>query len=180
MRKKESVQNMWNKYTVDEIEMIQRAYIFAESAHNSVYHRRKYTNLPYIVHPVEVAGIVSSVPDSTAEMVMSALLHDTVEDTNVDILDIKKAFGDTVAYQVWMLTKQTTLEDGNRATRKAIDMRHTAEADDDVKTIKLADLISNSKDIIRFDKSFAKIFMSEVLDYLEFLDSGDSMLFERL
>ena len=121
---------------MDEIESIQRAYLFAENAHNAVYHRRKYNNLPYIVHPVEVGGIVSSVPNATAEMVMSALLHDTVEDTNVDILDIKKAFGDVVAYQVWMLTKETTLEDGNRTARQKIDMIKTNDADDDVKTIK--------------------------------------------
>lgn len=58
------------------------AYEFARVAHAAVGQLRKYTNEPYIVHPLEVARIVKSVPHDS-NMVMAAYLHDVLEDTKI-------------------------------------------------------------------------------------------------
>lgn len=57
----------------------ERAREFATEAHKSIDQRRKYTNQPYIVHPLTVAELVRTVPH-TEEMIAAALLHDVVEE----------------------------------------------------------------------------------------------------
>ena len=59
------------------------------------------------------------------------------------------------------LTDVSKPQDGNRATRKELDRQHTAKASPDAKTIKLADLISNSRSIMKDDPNFAKVYMKE-------------------
>lgn len=155
--------------------LIERAYVFAKAAHESVGQMRKYTGEPYIVHPVEVAGIVQTVCHTEA-MLAAALLHDTVEDTGVRIEDIEREFGAEVAELVEWLTDVSTKEDGNRATRKAIDREHISRASAAAKTIKLADLISNSQSILAHDAGFARVYLAEKAALLEVLKDGDSSL----
>jgi (p)ppGpp synthase/HD superfamily hydrolase len=157
-------------------ELIAAAKAFAAEAHSSINHRRRYTNDPYIVHPEEVAKIVASRPH-TPEMIAAAYLHDTVEDTPVTIDDIRQRFGPTVAALVDDLSDISTATDGNRAARKAIDLKHTAAASNQAKTIKLADLISNSHSIIMHDPNFAKVYIREKQALLDVLVGGDPVLF---
>lgn len=100
-------------------ELIERAKEFAIRAHDSIGHRRKYTQLPYHVHLVNVADIVSSVTDDP-EMIAAAWLHDVVEDTPVSLQDVHSEFGEGVAELVESLTDISRPEDGNRATRRSI------------------------------------------------------------
>tara|TARA_R110002126_G_scaffold211082_1_gene357605 strand:+ start:897 stop:1418 length:522 start_codon:yes stop_codon:yes gene_type:complete len=144
-----------------EIEMsdlVVRARTFARLAHGS--QKRKYTGEPYIVHPIEVSEIVAR-HNGSKEMIAAALLHDTVEDTDVTIDDIHNEFGNAVALLVDDLTDVSKLEDGNRATRKAMDRDHTANASAAAMVIKAADLISNSKSIAEHDPKFAKVYFEE-------------------
>jgi (p)ppGpp synthase/HD superfamily hydrolase len=67
--------------------------------------------------------------------------------------------------------------DGNRAERKALDLVHTAEQDADVKTDKLADILSNAPSIIEHDPGFARKWMSEKADLLPALKDGDPILY---
>jgi (p)ppGpp synthase/HD superfamily hydrolase len=138
--------------------LIGRARIFAGLAHGS--QKRKYTGEPYIVHPVEVSEIVAW-HNGSKEMIAAALLHDTVEDTDVTIDDIRNEFGNAVALLVDDLTDVSKLEDGNRAARKAMDRDHTANASAAAMVIKAADLISNSKSIAEHDPKFAKVYFEE-------------------
>ena len=78
----------------DRSEIVQRAFEFATRAHEGQV--RKYTGVPYIVHPSEVMGIVSTVEHDDA-MLAAALLHDVVEDTDHTVDDIRAEFGDDVA-----------------------------------------------------------------------------------
>lgn len=158
--------------------LVERAYVFAKAAHEAVGQVRKYTGEPYIVHPVEVAGIVRSV-QHTEEMLAAALLHDTVEDTEATAADIEREFGPEVAALVDWLTDVSRKEDGNRATRKEIDRMHTAKAPAAAKTIKLADLISNSRSIIAHDLGFAQVYLREKAALLEVLTEGDAALVEQ-
>ena len=155
---------------------VQRALSFATQAHGE--QRRKYTNDPYIVHPLAVAALVKSRPH-TAEMVAASLLHDTIEDTPVTMDTIRFEFGPIVAALVADLTDVSKPSDGNRATRKAIDLAHTALASSEAKTIKLADLIDNTDSITRYDPGFAKIYMREKAALLDVLKDGDGVLWQR-
>lgn len=157
---------------------IESAKVFCLAAHAAVGQKRKYTHEPYHVHPFEVAETVASTEYCTEEMIVAALLHDVVEDTQVSLEVIARQFGLVVAAYVEQLTDVSKPEDGNRATRKAIDLAHTAKASPQAKTIKLADLISNSRSIIEHDPEFAKVYLAEKRALLEVLKEGDPVLYK--
>ena len=153
--------------------VVHKAQVYAMAAHAAVQQKRKYTGEPYIVHPAEVASIVASVPGSTPDMVAAAWLHDVVEDTGCTFTDIHFAFGADIAALVGWLTDVSKPADGNRKTRKAMDREHTAQAPAEAQTIKLADLISNSRSIMQHDPGFAKTYLEEKRLLLEVMTKGD-------
>jgi len=155
--------------------MVERARIFATAAHAAVSQVRKYTGAPYIVHPAEVAKIVSSV-EHTDAMLAAAWLHDVVEDTGVTIEVVRAEFGDEVAELVGWLTDVSQPHDGNRAHRKAMDREHSAMAPAEAQTVKLADLISNSRSILVHDEKFARTYLEEKKLLLEVMNKGDATL----
>ena len=159
--------------------MVERARVFATAAHAAVGQVRKYTFEPYIVHPTEVAGMIEALEGGTFEMIAAAWLHDVVEDTGVSIEDIRAEFGDEVADMVGWLTDVSKPEDGNRAVRKAIDREHTAAAPAEAQTVKLADLIANSRSIMAHDPAFAKTYLAEKRMLLAVLTRGDAILMAR-
>jgi (p)ppGpp synthase/HD superfamily hydrolase len=161
-----------------ESDLESRALAFATAAHESIDQRRKYTGEPYIVHPVAVAELVKSVPH-TEEMVAAALLHDVVEDTPVSIEEVDAEFGAEVAMLVSWLTDVSRPEDGNRATRKNRDLEHTRQAPAAAQTIKLADLIDNTRTIKAHDPAFWKVYRREKLALLRVLRNGDPNLWQR-
>lgn len=81
---------------------------------------RKYTNTPYIAHPINVMQIVRSVSNDEA-MLTAAVLHDVVEDTPITVEEVYSEFGERVSELVAELTDVSKPEDGNRAFRKALD-----------------------------------------------------------
>jgi (p)ppGpp synthase/HD superfamily hydrolase len=152
-----------------------KAAAFAAHWHGSIDQRRKYTGEPYIAHPAAVAQLVKSVPH-TPEMLAAAWLHDVVEDTPCSMEMIEAEFGAKVAALVGWLTDVSKPEDGNRATRKALDREHTAAAPAPAKTVKLADLIDNSRSILALDPDFAKVYIHEKERLLTVLTEGDATL----
>lgn len=157
-----------------ETNIVELAVEFATIAHRGQV--RKYTGEPYIVHPFSVAGLVAGVGGDDA-MICAALLHDTVEDCGIKIETIRGLYGQSVAQMVDDLTDVSKLSDGNRAKRKAIDFEHTSLGGKDSHTIKLADLIDNTKTIVMYDNEFAAVYMEEKRRLLEVLKDGDSQLF---
>ena len=155
--------------------IIEKAAIFATAAHWAVGQRRKYTNEPYINHPFEVADIVRQY-GGTDEMIAAAFLHDVVEDTQVPLDIIRLEFGAEVADLVYWLTDISKPEDGNRAQRKAMDREHIAQAPADAQTVKVADLISNTRTIVQYDPDFAKVYLKEKRQLLEVLTKADPIL----
>lgn len=162
----------------DATELEQRAMIFAFEKHSEINQTRKYSKRPYIVHPAAVTEIVRSVPH-TPQMLAAAWMHDTVEDTKATLEEVRELFGQEVYTLVEMLTDISKPEDGNRRTRKEMDRQHLAKASPEAKTVKLADLIHNSKSIIEKDPGFAKVYVREMRDLLEVLKEGDSTLWNR-
>ena len=158
------------------LEKLTSAIDFAATWHKD--QRRKYTNEPYINHPIEVMQIVSEVV-TDIDTLCAAVLHDVVEDCGVSIRMIRIAFGQNVSDMVSDLTDVSKPEDGNRAKRKEIDRQHTSQSSALAKTVKLADLISNSQTIAENDPEFAKVYMNEKRLLLEVLTEGHELLYRR-
>ena len=121
--------------------------------------------------------LVMSVQNRTDAMVVAALLHDVVEDCGVTIAEVAAAFGAEVAELVRWLTDVSRPEDGNRKARKAIDREKWRGCGNAAaKTIKLADLIDNSRSIVARDPKFAKLYLEEKRQLLPLLAGGDETL----
>ena len=164
--------------TMEHMNIVDKAWVYAMAAHAAVGQKRKYTNEPYIVHPFEVMNIVKTVPH-TEEMLAAALLHDVVEDTGCTFTDIHMAFGIDIATLVGWLTDVSQPHDGNRAHRKAVDRAHTAGAPAEAQTIKVCDLLSNTKSIVAHDPEFARVYLAEKRLLLQVLTKGDPGLHAR-
>lgn len=140
--------------------------------------QRKYTGEPYVLHCLEVARMVAEV-GGTPTMIAAALLHDVVEDTEASIEDVRARFGEEIAQAVAWLTDVSRPEDGNRAIRKAADRDHLAQAPADIKTVKLADVISNTRSIVDDGDGFARVYLREISALLDVLSEGHPGLWQR-
>lgn len=140
---------------------------------------RKYVGEPYIFHPLAVVRKLRSVPH-TPEMLVAAVLHDVVEDCDVSFETLRILFGPLITEYVEWLTQVSKPLDGNRATRKLLDLQHIQKAPPEAKTIKLADLLDNAEGIFLHDPCFAKVYCQEALALLEVLKEGDPTLWEAL
>ena len=149
--------------------LVKKAYLFAKESHGS---QKRHSGDIYFSHPVEVAEIITNLK-LDEESIATALLHDVVEDTGCTFTDIHMAFGIDIPTLVGWLTDVSQPHDGNRAHRKAVDRAHTAEAPAEAQTIKLADLISNSKSIMEHDPTFAKTYLEEKRLLLAVMTKGD-------
>ena len=134
----------------ETISLMDRAIIFATRAHSATY--RKGTSIPYIVHPIEAAAIVSTMTDDP-DMIAAAVLHDVVEDTDATVEEISFFFNERIArlveaesenkrkdlppQETWMLRKMETLE------------FLRTKADREAKILALADKLSNMRAIHR-------------------------------
>ncbi len=134
-----------------ELDMIQKAFDFANEAHKGV---RRRSGEPYILHPIAVAKIVVSNIGLGYKSIVAALLHDVVEDTSYTIDDLRSLFGDKVATLVEGLTKiKTVLDNEDKAQQKSMQAenfkRILLTLNDDVRVvlIKLADRLHNCRTI---------------------------------
>ena len=158
------------------MELESHARMFATAAHAAIGQRRKYTFEPYINHPAAVVAKVATTFDGrTAQVRAAAWLHDVVEDTQITSELVRDVFGEGVSILVDWLTDVSRPEDGNRQERKRIDREHLAAAPSEAQTIKVADLMDNTKTIVARDPEFAKVYLQEkalLLDVLTRADSG--------
>ena len=126
------------------IENIVRAASFAAKKHTD-QKRKGSDGEPYINHPLEVANMLVNIGGvNDPEIIVAALLHDTVEDTDVSFEEIAEQFGITVAGYVRELTDDKTLA---KAERKQKQVEHAPHLSHGARQIKLADKISNIRDI---------------------------------
>jgi len=159
-------------------DLVERASDYATRAHQRIDQRRKYSNQPYQVHLQSVAALVAGVSDDE-EAIAAAWLHDSVEDTPATLEDIEENFGQPVAELVEELTDVSKPGDGNRAKRKAIDRSYIAQASPRAKTVKLADLIDNCRDITKHDERFARVYLLEMGSLLDVLSDGNGTLYRQ-
>ena len=125
-------------------DMLDRAYVYAMRAHGS---QKRASGDPYFAHPLEVAGILTGMKLDTASIV-TALLHDTVEDTDATIEDIEAKFGKEVARLVDGVTKLNRIELQSDQEKQAENFRKLVLAmSEDIRVllVKLADRLHNMR-----------------------------------
>ena len=137
-----------------ETSLVDKAIIFATNAHHNSERRGK--GFAYIIHPLETMTIVATMTNDP-ELLAAAVLHDTVEDTNTTIEDIRKEFGDRV---VTIIENETIIDDGSMPwkERKLITIDHIKKSSKDSKIVALGDKLSNIRSI-----------------YLDYLEMGDKL-----
>jgi guanosine-3',5'-bis(diphosphate) 3'-pyrophosphohydrolase len=136
--------------TADEA-LLNRAYVYGMRMHGS---QLRASGDPYFAHPIEVAGILTEYRLDTAAIV-TALLHDVIEDTNATRADVAQMFGDEVAELVEGVTKLSKLELTAERTRQAENLRKFILAiskDVRVLLVKLADRLHNMRTLHFIDK----------------------------
>lgn len=138
---------MANKYL--DSDLLDRAIKFAVDAHHNTERRGK--GFPYIVHPLEAVEIVATItPDQ--ELLAAAALHDTIEDTDVTVEQIRAAFGDRIAELVHAESDQFTegvSEEDSWHARKQAAIDRLAAASHDAKIVAMGDKLSNMRAIWR-------------------------------
>ena len=116
------------------------AALFAAHAHRAQTRKGEPSD-PYVNHVIEVADRLARATDgSDPELVMAALLHDTVEDCDVTREEIASRFGEGVAVLVMEVTDDRSLP---KAERKREQVRHAAHMSDRARMLKIADKTSN-------------------------------------
>ena len=130
-------------------ELLDRAIVFAVHAHAGTERRGK--GFPYIVHPLEAVEIVATMTRDQ-ELLAAAALHDTVEDTDTTVEQIRAEFGDRIASLVAsesdVVLEGLAAEDSWHARKQAA-IDRLARASHDAKIVALGDKLSNMRAIAR-------------------------------
>lgn len=122
-----------------------KALHFAAGKHRN-QRRKDKKKTPYINHPIEVCYLLADVGAvSDPVILMAAILHDTVEDTSTKPEEVCELFGSEVSNLVKEVTDDRRLP---RFVRKQLQVEHAATISDSAKQIKLADKISNMRDLL--------------------------------
>jgi GTP diphosphokinase / guanosine-3',5'-bis(diphosphate) 3'-diphosphatase len=128
----------------DDLELVRRAYEFSQKNHAG---QTRASGEPYLVHPLGVAQVLAEMK-MDAVSIAAGLLHDSVEDTSVTIVDIRKEFGEQVAHIVEGVTKISQIDFATREEQQAENLRKMMLAMvDDIRVvlIKLADRLHNMR-----------------------------------
>jgi (p)ppGpp synthase/HD superfamily hydrolase len=130
---------------VNDVQEVLRAARFAAERH-ATQKRKGAAAEPYINHLIEVAQLVSmAIPEQDANLVMAALLHDTIEDTETTREELIDRFGSDVANLVVEMTDDKSLP---KQERKRLQIENAPKKSERAQTIKLADKISNLRSIL--------------------------------
>lgn len=130
-------------------ELLDRAIVFAVQAHAGTERRGK--GFPYIVHPMEAVAIVATMT-ADQELLAAAALHDTVEDTDITVEELRAQFGERIATLVAqesdVMIENVSEEDSWHARKQAA-IDRLAAAPHDAKMVALGDKLSNMRAIAR-------------------------------
>ena len=127
-----------------ELNLLLKALSFAAHKHKDQRRKDKAAS-PYINHPISLANILCNEAHITdMEVICGALLHDTIEDTDTTPEELEVEFGKTIKTIVMEVSDDTSL---SRPERKQQQIDHAAGVSDKAKLVKLADKISNLRDV---------------------------------
>ena len=144
IRQYELVERVKSYDTSANEDALNKAYVFSMKAHGS---QRRASGDPYFSHPLEVAGILTKMR-LDHYTIITALLHDTVEDTNVTVEEIGRMFGKEIASLVDGVTKLSRIDLVSDNRKQAENFRKLVIAmSDDIRVllVKLADRLHNMR-----------------------------------
>ena len=132
-------------YNMNNLKKLLEAASFAAKKHRN--QKRKGENgEPYINHPLEVANLLANVGEvEDTDVLIAAILHDTIEDTETSKEEIAKMFGEKVSKIVLEVSDDKSL---SKAERKQLQIEHAPYLSAGAKLVKLADKINNVNDIM--------------------------------
>src|SRR6202795_1999987 len=147
----------------DDLEIVKKAYDYSLHVHAG---QTRASGEPYLVHPLEVALVLAEMKmDPVA--IAAGLLHDSVEDTSVTIVDIRQEFGEQVAHIVEGVTKISKIDFATREEAQAENLRKMMLAMvDDIRVvlIKLADRLHNMRTLEHLQPDRQRKIAEETLD----------------
>ena len=131
-------------------DIVSEAIVFSVTAHDGM--RRRGSDVPYIVHPMEAAAIVGSMTDSQ-DVIAAAVLHDVVEDAGVTLEEIGERFGkrimELVASETENKREDLPPEDTWRIRKEESIQKLGATDDKEILTLWIGDKLSNIRAIYR-------------------------------
>ncbi len=145
LRRYRNLIEVWTtRKTTKDLWDVRRAFRMAADAHKDM---RRKSGEPFILHPLAVATIAAEEIGLGRTSIISALLHDTVEDTDVTLEDVEKMFGEKVSRIIDGLTKIDEISDNNSTAQSATLKKVILTLSDDVRVIlvKLADRLHNMR-----------------------------------
>jgi guanosine-3',5'-bis(diphosphate) 3'-pyrophosphohydrolase len=129
----------------NDLKLLIKALAFAADKHRN-QRRKNVEASPYINHPISLADILCSEANVTdVNVICGALLHDTVEDTETTKEELVREFGQQISNIVMDVTDDKTIKGKQRC--KQLQIEHAAHISDSAKLVKLADKISNLRDV---------------------------------
>lgn len=148
----------------DNLTEIKKAYLFAYEKHKGQY--RRFNKKPYITHPLETARLVAKITPNK-DLIIAALLHDTIEDTDTTYYEINLKFGDDVMY----LVKELTTDNVNtQMTKKKYLAGALNNMSSDALLIKLCDRLHNVSSLELSPKKFFWRYINETKYILDSLN----------
>jgi len=165
-------------------EILQKIRDFADRAHGEQL--RKYTPERYIVHPIRVMERLHQITTDIS-ILASALLHDVLEDTPTTADDILEFLVPLIGRPAAEKTTKLVIELTdiyvksayprlNRRERKQKEAERMSKVSADVQTIKYADILDNSREIINQDANFAPVYLKESRSLIKDMKNGDQTL----
>ena len=147
----------------EELEMIEKAYIYSAKAHQG---QVRLSGEPYLTHPMEVAGMLTDMKMDAATII-SGLLHDTIEDTLTTAEHLEREFGKDVAFLVSGLTKLSRISFGSQEERQSENFRKmilAMSADIRILLVRLAARILNMRTLQYHPKEKRTYIARETID----------------
>lgn len=168
-------------------EVLKHIIDFADQAHGS--QMRKYASEKYIHHPIRVMHTVSEHTSAIA-VLAAALLHDVLEDTPVTEPEMRSFLArylspadvNLAMTLIIDLTDVYIKKDYphlRRRARKAKEVERLRSTRPEAHTIKYADIIDNTNDVVKADPDFARVLLREYKNVLKQLDKGVPALYEQ-
>ena len=161
---------------------------FADQAHGDQL--RKYSGERYIVHPVRVMKICETFHDQL-DILAAALLHDVLEDTPVTHQEMKRFLESVMTAELAASTLHLVVELTDvytkkafpalrRLARKELEIKRLSLISTEAQTIKYADVMDNTKDLLVNDPDFAIVYLRESSQLLKQMTRGNQVLYRQV